>query len=68
MIRDGHRFDMGATIYLMPSIYQSVFESMGLKIEDCFKSLPLKTLYKVYFEDGTEIPFSTNDDIMQSQP
>ncbi|HEM49538.1 MAG TPA: phytoene desaturase [Caldithrix sp.] len=64
--RDGHRFDMGATIYLMPSIYRSVFESMGLKIEDCFQSLPLNTLYKVYFEDGTEIPFSANNVIMQS--
>ena len=36
MIRDGHRFDMGATIYLMPSIYESVFEAMGLKVEDSF--------------------------------
>jgi phytoene desaturase len=66
LIRDGHRFDMGATIYLMPSIYRSVFESMGLKIEDCFESLPLTTVYKVYFEDGTEIPFSTDAGIMQS--
>jgi len=64
--RDGHRFDMGATIYLMPSVYRSVFESMGLKIEDCFQSLPLEILYKVYFEDGTEIPFSTDGDIMRS--
>lgn len=63
--RDGHRFDMGATIYLMPSVYRSVFESMGLKPEDCFESLPLKTLYKVYFEDGTEIPFSADEGVMQ---
>ena len=66
VIRDGHRFDMGATIYLMPSIYRSAFESMGLKIEDCFEYLPLNTLYTVYFEDGTEIPFSADEGIMQS--
>jgi phytoene desaturase len=65
MIRDGHRFDMGATIYLMPSIYKSVFESMGLKVEDCFQCLPLKTLYTVHFGDGTAIPFSGEEDIMK---
>ena len=67
MIRDGHRFDMGATIYLMPSVYKSVFEAMGLKVEDCFEALPLKTIYTVYFGDGTAIPFSTHADIMQPQ-
>jgi phytoene desaturase len=67
MIRDGHRFDMGATIYLMPSIYNSVFEAMGLKIEDCFQSLTLKTLYTVYFGDGTAIPFSGDANIMKPQ-
>jgi phytoene desaturase len=66
MIRNGHRFDMGATIYLMPSIFQSVFEALGIKTEDCFQSLPLKTLYTLYFNDGTAIPFSSHaEDIMQ---
>jgi phytoene desaturase len=65
--RDGHRFDMGATIYLMPSIYNTVFKAMGLKLEDCFQSLPLKTLYTIYFGDGTAIPFSGDPDIMKPQ-
>ena len=67
IIRDGHRFDMGATIYLMPSVYKSAFEAMGLKAEECFQSHPLKTIYKVYFGDGTEIPFSNDADLMRSQ-
>jgi phytoene desaturase len=67
VVRDGHRFDMGATIYLMPTIYRTVFEAMDLKIEDCFQPLPMKTLYTVYFGDGTAIPFSSEADIMKPQ-
>ena len=29
IIREGHSFDLGATIYLMPEIYRKVFESLG---------------------------------------
>ena len=29
MIQDGHRFDLGATILLMPSQYRKVFSSLG---------------------------------------
>jgi phytoene desaturase len=58
---------MGATIFLMPSIYKSVFDSMGLKLEDCFQSIPLNTLYKIYFEDGTTIPFSSDQNVMQTE-
>lgn len=66
MIRDGYRFDMGATIYLMPSVYTSVFASMGLKPEDCFDSKPLSTLYRIFYEDGTEIPFSADGKLMEA--
>ena len=36
ILRDGHRFDIGATILLMPSIYRGVFESLGLDFDECF--------------------------------
>lgn len=64
IIREGHRFDMGATIYLMPSVYKTVFEAMGIK-EDCIESVPLSTLYTVYFEDGNSLPFSTDTGLMK---
>jgi phytoene desaturase len=66
-IRDGHRFDLGATIFMMPSIYRNVFESMGLKLEDCFEINPLPTIYKIYFDDGTQIAFNSDHSRMQAQ-
>jgi phytoene desaturase len=64
MTHNGHRFDMGATIYLMPSVYKTVFEAMGIT-EESFKTTPLSTIYTVYFEDGHTIPFSTDKETIK---
>jgi phytoene desaturase len=67
IIREGHKFDLGATIYLMPSIYREVFDSIGLKIEECIKSKPLSVIYRLFFSDGLIFDFTTDKDSMQSQ-
>jgi phytoene desaturase len=67
IIRDGHRFDLGATIYLMPEMYKKVFDSLGITIGDNFNTTPLSTLYKIYFEDGVQIAFTTDKDKLKEQ-
>jgi len=67
LIRDGHRFDLGATIYLMPEIYRKIFESLDIRPEDNFTSTPLPTLYTIYFDDGTQIAFTSDRDQLNSQ-
>ncbi|HEX2395826.1 MAG TPA: phytoene desaturase family protein [Bacteroidales bacterium] len=60
LVRDGHRFDLGATIYLMPEVYKKVFESLDIRPEDNFSSTPLPTIYTLFFDDGTRIAFSSD--------
>jgi phytoene desaturase len=67
IIRDGHRFDLGATIFLMPEIYRSVFKSLGLNLENDFKTTPLETLYKMYFGDGSTLLFSPEKTVLREQ-
>ena len=67
IIRDGHRFDIGATILMMPSIYRNVFESLGLNFDECFELKPLNTVYKVYFKNGENLAFSTDNELMKTQ-
>ncbi len=67
LARDGHRFDLGATIYLMPSIYRSTFASMGLNIDECISSTPMETIYRMYFDDGEIFDFTTNKGALQAQ-
>ena len=49
IVRDCHRFDLGATIFAMPTIYRHVFESLGLKLEDCFEITELSNIIKIHF-------------------
>ncbi len=67
ILRDGHRFDLGATIYLMPEVYRKVFQSLGITPEESFDSVPLRTLYKIYYDDGTLIDFTTDKEVLKEQ-
>ena len=66
-IRDGHRFDLGATMLLMPSVYRDVLSSLGLKLEENFDIAPLDTMYKLYYADGTQLSFSSDEEVMRPQ-
>lgn len=67
LIRDGHRFDLGATMLLMPDIYRSIFKSLGLDLEKTVGVTPLEELYKIYFDDGKIISFTSDEDKMRRQ-
>jgi len=67
ILRDGHRFDLGATIILMPSIYRDVFESLGLNLDESFEVKPLPEIYKLYFDDLSDFSFTTDEAKMKSQ-
>lgn len=66
-IRDGHRFDLGATIFLMPEIYRETFASMDLKLDEFIEFLPMTTLYQLYFDDGSVLDFTNDEKKMRDQ-
>ncbi len=67
IIRDGHRFDLGATILLMPSIYKNIFKSLGLNFEECFELKTLSPIYKIYFGKEEVLSFSSDHTLMNEQ-
>jgi phytoene desaturase len=67
LIRDGHRFDLGATMLMMPGIYHQVFDSLGIKLEEGSDIIPLEDLYRIYFDDGNNIVFTTDTERMKIQ-
>jgi phytoene desaturase len=65
--KDGHRFDIGATLLMMPQIYQRMFADFG---RDMFKELDLVRMdpvYRLKFPDNTELLFSSDLMKMQDQ-
>lgn len=67
LIRIGHRFDLGATMLLMPGIYRSVFKSLGLDLEETVGITPLEDLYKIYFDNGEILSFTSDEERMKEQ-
>jgi phytoene desaturase len=67
MVRDGHRFDLGATMLVMPEIYQEIFKSLGIPLFENNKIKPLDNLYKIYFDNNDVLAFTTDKEKMKIQ-
>jgi phytoene desaturase len=67
IIRDGHRFDLGATMLLMPGIYKEIFQSLGIPLFENGNIKPLPDLYKIYFDNNEIITFSPDAEKMKIQ-
>jgi phytoene desaturase len=65
--RDGHRFDMGATLLLMPGIYRHVFESLGLKFDDFIELKSLDPIYRIFSGKDGFIDFTSDHEKMKMQ-
>jgi phytoene desaturase len=67
LIRDGHRFDLGATMLLMPGIYRQVFGELGISLDEGKDIVPLDDLYTIWFDNGEKIDFTTDESRMKEQ-
>ena len=65
--KDGHRFDIGATLLMMPDIYRRTFADMGKKLEEELELLRLDPIYRIKFPDKGELFFSSDLAQMQQQ-
>ena len=65
--REGHRFDLGATMLMMPGIYTEIFNSLGIPLFESGDIQSLKDLYKIYYDDNEVISFSRDESVMKSQ-
>jgi phytoene desaturase len=67
LTQNGHRFDLGATILLMPSLYRQVFSALDMDMDKELETTSLEPVYKLFFGDGTDFAFSRNPEKMKEQ-
>jgi phytoene desaturase len=67
IVKDGHRFDIGPTLFLMPEIWEETFASLGEKMEDHLDLRRIDPTYKVHFDDGLRLELTSNLGDMQKQ-
>jgi len=67
LVRNGHRFDTGPTLFLMPEVFAETYTALGARMEDHLDLRRIDPTYRVRFEDGLEIALSSDLTAMQQQ-
>lgn len=67
LIRDGHRFDVGPTLFLMPQVFADTFATLGERMEDHLDLRRVDPTYRVRFGDGVELSLTSDLNAMRAQ-
>ncbi len=65
--RDGYRFDMGATLFLMPETYAQTYADLGEHMEDHLDLRRVEPNYRVHFHDDSYLDITPNMVEMREQ-
>ena len=66
-IKDGHRFDIGATFLMMPWIYERAFSAIGLTMTDEMELHRVDPVYRIKFRNEKEILYTSDLAKLQQQ-
>ena len=67
IVRDGHRFDIGPTLFLMPEIWEETFAALGERMSAHLELRRIDPTYRVHFDDGLQLELTSNIGAMQTQ-
>lgn len=67
LVQDGHRFDTGPTLFLMPEVFAETYEALGERMEDHLDLIRVDPTYRVHFTDGLELTLTGDVLKMQDQ-
>ncbi|KAI8642700.1 beta-carotene [Parasitella parasitica] len=64
---NGHRFDQGPSLYLMPKYFEDAFADIDERIQDHLELLKCDNNYKVHFDDGDSIQLTSDLTCMKAE-
>ncbi len=65
--RQGHRFDTGPTLFIMPKLYEAEFAALGASLHQSLDLVPVDPTYQLVFDDGSKLGLSGEMSSMKSQ-
>ena len=65
--KDGHRFDIGATLLMMPQVYERTFADFGKNLYEELDLVRMDPVYRLKYPGNTELCFSSDLMKMQQQ-
>lgn len=60
LVIQGHRFDTGPTLFLMPAIYARTFADLGARIDERLELRRVDPTYRIHFADGSSLALSSD--------
>lgn len=67
LVREGHRFDIGPTLFLMPEVFAETYAALGERIEDHLDLRRIDPTYRIRFEDGVQLSLTGDLNNLRSQ-
>ena len=67
IVRDGHRFDIGPTLFLMPEVFEETYAALGERLSDHLDLRRINPTYQIRFGDGAELRLTPDINTMQGQ-
>ncbi len=65
--RDGHHFDTGPTLLVMPRLYDAEFNSMGTPMTELLSIQQVDPTYHLVFDDGSQLALTSDMQEMKAQ-
>jgi phytoene desaturase len=65
--RDGHQFDTGPTLFVMPLLYKSEFAALGTSMHEMLDLQRVDPTYHLVFDDGSGLALTSDMKSLQEQ-
>jgi phytoene desaturase len=67
LVRGGHRFDTGPTLFVMRLVYEAEFRALGASLEERLELRPVDPTYRLVFDDGGQLALTSDIASMREQ-
>jgi phytoene desaturase len=64
---DGHTFDTGATLFMMPDLYSGTFAALGERIQDYLDLRRIDPTYRLTFPDDSQLQLTSDMQQMRTR-
>jgi phytoene desaturase len=65
--REGHHFDTGPTLFLLPSLYEAEFRALGTSLSEQLDLQRVDPTYHLVFDDGSQLALTSDMKSLQEQ-
>jgi phytoene desaturase len=65
--REGHHFDTGPTLMVMPLLYEAEFAALGASMSDLLDLQRVDPTYHLVFDDGSRLALTSDFDSLKTQ-